>query len=127
MTESPKPVLRPLAQSSAAESLGQAQLLLWPKYESHKIVAAAVIVGIVRGAGGQITLMVKPEDETLPEPFWPTVAGMAKIAEIGGYAVIYEDGFRSLSPAAVFTTGYTRIDPPPPPPSISRLPTPAGD
>jgi len=113
-------MLQPLAQSDDADALGQAQLALWPKYESHKIVAAAVIVGIVRGAGGRITLMVKPEDETLPEPFWPSEAAMAERAEVGGYAVIYEDGFRSVSPGPAFTNGYTRMNAPP-----RKLPTPA--
>ena len=121
--------LAALVQSPADQTLGQAQQVLWPKYACHKVVAAAVIVGIERSGDGRITLIVNPHDDGLTEPFWTTVPGMAKTAEIGGYAVIYDDGFCSVSPGSVFTNGYTRIDPPPdaPPPPSPNLPTPAGD
>jgi hypothetical protein len=121
--------LAALVQSPTGPTLAQAQRVLWPKYESHKVVAAAVISEIVRGPDDRITLMVKPEPDSAIEPFWPTVPAMADRAEIGGYAVIYEDGFCSVSPGALFTNGYRRIDPTPEPPQSPppKLPTPAGD
>lgn len=30
--------------------------------------------------------------------------------QVGGYYVVYEDGYKSFSPAAAFEGGYTRID-----------------
>ncbi|MCK9988658.1 MAG: hypothetical protein AzoDbin1_05130 [Azoarcus sp.] len=29
---------------------------------------------------------------------------------VGGYYVVYEDGYKSFSPAIAFESGYTRID-----------------
>ena len=41
------------------------------------------------------------------EPFVPTEPGMAKRAEVGGYAILYPDGFKSISPQKQFEEGYT--------------------
>lgn len=104
--------LAPLAQSGAAETLAQAQRVLWPHYECHKVVAAGIIVDIVHNFAmvGDTTLMVAPYDDIRAvEPFWPSEPAMAARAEIGGYAVIYEDGYRSVSPKAAFEAGYTPI------------------
>lgn len=29
--------------------------------------------------------------------------------EVGGYYVVYEDGYKSFSPASAFESGYTRL------------------
>lgn len=85
----------------------------WPKYESHKIVQAAKIVAIepepdVQGR----VIWVRPDgvefDSAPIERFIPTVPGMADKAEVGGYAMLYPDGFKSISPAKAFEEGYTR-------------------
>ncbi len=80
----------------------------WPKYESHKIVQAAPIFDIV-DAGGNLVVLVKPYGDHAVERFAPTEPAMAARAEIGGYAVIYADGFRSVSPKGIFESGYTRL------------------
>lgn len=87
----------------------------WPVYESHKVVWAAKIVGVERNhAGGQIVqkIWVRPDgaqhDNDPIEEFWPTVAEMAEKAEVGGWAILYPDGYRSVSPAKAFEEGYTR-------------------
>lgn len=83
----------------------------WPKYVSHKIVSALPITGITPGG----VILVGAHHI----PFEPTEPAMAKRAEVGGYAVIYEDGFRSLSPKKVFEEGYKRFTLP----SVERSPT----
>lgn len=81
----------------------------WPKYLSHKVVQAAKIVSIHDdGPDGAKFLWVDPGTGTL-EKFEPTVAGMFEKAEVGGYVVLYEDGFKSVSPQGVFEDGYKLI------------------
>jgi hypothetical protein len=74
----------------------------WPKYESHKIVQAMPITGVSSLSG---YVLVGPENE----PFHPTEPAMAARAEVGGYAVIYEDGYKSISPKKAFEDGYKLI------------------
>ncbi len=80
--------------------------MAWKQYRSHKIVKAAPIVSIgpKTSEGTQAVLIL--EDN---EPFVPNVAEMADKANVGDYAVEYEDGYRSVSPAAAFEAGYTEI------------------
>ena len=73
----------------------------WPKYQSHKIVEAMPITGISPGGA----VVVGPRHEA----FYPTEAGMASRAEVGDYAIVYPDGFKSISPKAAFEDGYTRL------------------
>lgn len=85
----------------------------WPKYESHKIVQAAKITRLEFDlAGGRIgpvtKIYVDPGDGT-EEAFWPTIDDMAQKAETGGWAILYPDGFKSISPAKQFEEGYTLI------------------
>jgi hypothetical protein len=79
----------------------------WPKYESHKIVQAAKIVAI-DVVDDKITIWVAAWDGAAIEIFAPTVPGMAEKAEVGGWAMLYPDGFKSISPAKQFEEGYTK-------------------
>lgn len=81
----------------------------WPHYESHKIVQAAKIVSIVDNADGRRTIMVRPENSYEAEPFEPTVPEMGVKAELGGWGVLYPDGFKSISPEKAFESGYTKV------------------
>lgn len=72
----------------------------WPKYVSHKEVQAMPITGITPDG---IILVGAAH-----EPFAPTVTEMTRLAEVGGYAVIYDDGYKSVSPKAAFEKGYVR-------------------
>lgn len=73
----------------------------WPKYESHKIVQAMAITGVT--PAGVVLVGARYE------PFHPTEPAMAARAEVGGYAVLYADGFKSVSPKKAFEDGYRRI------------------
>jgi hypothetical protein len=77
----------------------------WPRYESHKIVRAAPIVGIV----GHGVLVVRSAQDGQTQRFEPTEPAMAARASIGDYAVIYSDGYKSVSPKKAFEDGYTRV------------------
>lgn len=79
----------------------------WPEYESHKVVRAAKIVHVARHQHGEITIMADPGTGTA-ERFEPNMRQMAEMAARGDWAVIYEDGFKSVSPAKAFEEDYIR-------------------
>lgn len=97
------------------EACGQAQAEM-PRYQSHKKVWALKIKNIIQApadyerfnAGGDWYLV--PEDRR----FAQIVVGhddymVRHKPEIGGYYVVYEDGYKSYSPALAFENGYTLI------------------
>lgn len=76
-----------------------------PQYQCHKKVWALKIKAVERGA---ITLLHFEEPGYAPVSVsysWDTKYE----PEAGGYYVVYEDGYASVSPAATFESGYTRI------------------
>jgi hypothetical protein len=81
----------------------------WPEYISHKIVRAAPIWEII-DAGGELAILVKPYGDHTVERFYPTVLSMVRHAEVGWYAVVYSDGFRSISPKEAFDAGYDEFE-----------------
>jgi hypothetical protein len=81
-----------------------------PRWRSHKIVEGDRITGVSEGAGEVlfrwhlacgVTIDV---DEDLARRL-----PRGTFSPVGGYLVIYEDGFRSWSPAEAFEAGYRRI------------------
>jgi hypothetical protein len=72
-----------------------------PRYKCHKVVRAAKIVAI--DFGTRLDLM--PHGVVEVDPNWVT----DKRAQVGGYYVVYEDGYASFSPAKTFEDGYTLI------------------
>lgn len=78
----------------------------WPTYESHKIVRALPICRVDRGDDGKIFVTLRHEDGT-KEEFEPTKSQMLDQAEVGGFAILYPDGFKSISPRKAFEEGYT--------------------
>lgn len=86
-----------------------------PKYECHKIVHALKIAKIVRDGEGEPdrdtdgSAMITPCEDGYA-PFKVDFAYMVKHKpEVGGYYVVYADGYKSFSPASAFELGYTRI------------------
>lgn len=78
-----------------------------PQYRCHKIVRAAKITGfrangtpdapdMLLGEIGGVVAML-PDWHAKHRP------------QLGGYFVIYEDGYRSYSPAEAFEAGYTKL------------------
>ncbi len=77
-----------------------------PRYRSHKTVWALKISHVLtEGQGGGAILT--PEDNRYV-PFKVSGEYMMKHKpEVGGFYVVYEDGYKSFSPAAAFESGYT--------------------
>ncbi len=80
----------------------------WPRFQCHKIVQAAPI-SFIGDVAGEPFILVKPYGNHDTERFMPTDRAMLSHAELGGYAVIYPDGFRSISPKTAFDAGYSKI------------------
>jgi hypothetical protein len=78
-----------------------------PKYRSHKTVHAFKIAVVEPQPSG--TALITPA-ETGYARFEVDRAYVQKHSPMpGGYYVVYEDGYKSWSPAAAFESGYTRI------------------
>lgn len=78
-----------------------------PQYQCHKKVWALKIKTITPNTTGGAT--ITPEDEGFA-PFEVDSSYIAKHnPNAGGYYVVYEDGYKSFSPAEAFEGGYTRI------------------
>lgn len=80
----------------------------WPKYQSHKTILAMQIhsIGKKTSEDTATVLFVGPNGM---EPFVPNEPAMADKASVGDYAVIYSDGYKSVSPKKAFEEGYTRV------------------
>lgn len=82
-----------------------------PKYVCHKTVRALKIKQLSKASrtDGSIQTIIYPEDEGFA-PFELEASYVAKHnPQKGGYYVVYEDGYKSYSPAAAFKNGYTRV------------------
>jgi hypothetical protein len=79
-----------------------------PRYKCHKEVHALKIKAIALADGGGNAL-ITPEEG----PYAPFVVDAAYLEkhkpQAGGYYVVYDDGYKSWSPAKAFEDGYTRI------------------
>lgn len=80
-----------------------------PKYKSHKVVMASKILSVSMWIAGDCS--VNPHELRLEH-------GSVMVSNewcerhkpsVGGYFVVYEDGYSSFSPAKAFEGGYTRI------------------
>ena len=78
-----------------------------PRYKSHKTVWALKIAGIGATAEDGTTTIIPADDGYAP--FTVDAAYMQKHEpQVGGYYVVYKDGYRSFSPSDAFEEGYTR-------------------
>jgi hypothetical protein len=84
-----------------------------PKYKSHKTVWALKISD-VKGDGEGENRETDGSAILVTEPgFAPIKVDADYVSKhnprAGGYYVVYEDGYKSWSPAEAFEAGYTRI------------------
>jgi hypothetical protein len=78
-----------------------------PKYKCYKEVWALKISGVKHHRDGSATIF--PED-TRHAPFEAGAEYIQKHKpEVGGYYVVYKDGYKSYSPAKAFEEGYSLI------------------
>lgn len=81
-----------------------------PRYQSHKKVWALKIKEVRRMDGYWIV----PEESGYA-PVSVNAEYMDKHQpKVGGYYVVYDDGYKSFSPAKAFEEGYTRVGEPNP-------------
>lgn len=83
-----------------------------PRYVSHKQVWALKIAELrdptQPGNETDGSMVIIPADEGYA-PFRVDHAYVRKHQpQVGGYYVVYKDGYKSFSPAAAFEEGYTR-------------------
>lgn len=84
-----------------------------PRYQSHKQVHALKIKDLQSTASpdkesdGSL-MMVAEESIFAPIKLDSDYVRKHK-PEVGGYYVVYEDGYKSFSPAKAFEEGYTKI------------------
>jgi hypothetical protein len=79
-----------------------------PKYQSHKVVWALKIKALARNPNSG-DWHIEPEEAYALVPV--TDQYMLKHEPVaGGYYVVYEDGYKSFSPAEAFESGYTRME-----------------
>ena len=84
-----------------------------PAYRSHKIVHAAKIVSIGKPTEAVTNLVLElPNGEKMN---WGVQNDYVTKhnPEVGGYLVVYEDGYESWSPAPQFEAGYDICEPTP--------------
>ena len=82
-----------------------------PKYVCHKKVWAIKIEAIEFEANSAEdgTAIIRPSDDGYA-PFVVSREYMDKHKpEVGGYYVVYADGYKSFSPASAFESGYTPL------------------
>lgn len=86
-----------------------------PRYKCHKEVWALKIANIVRDGVGHVNretdgsaIITPAEEGYAPFPVDGNYMWKHK-PEVGGYYVVYEDGYKSFSPAKAFEDGYTLI------------------
>ena len=88
-----------------------------PRYKSHKEVWALKIKGIIydyvlareegRETDGSAVLFFEETKDTIRVNHDYVRKHQP---QVGGYFVVYKDGYKSWSPAEAFEEGYTRID-----------------
>ena len=84
-----------------------------PNFKSHKVVRAARILGIENPPGVSDSPYLRLDSgNTEPSFFVPVDQEYLDRhkPQVGGYFVVYDDGYRSWSPAKAFEEGYTPLD-----------------
>ena len=79
-----------------------------PKYQSHKTVHALKIKRIYKGPDGRFYF--QPTDERYSDIVLDSQYMIKHDPQSGGYYVVYDDGYKSSSPAEAFEGGYSLVD-----------------
>lgn len=78
-----------------------------PRYKCHKEVWALKIAGIEHPGFGRH--LITPAEAGYGKVEVDTSYIQRHAPEVGGYYVVYADGYRSYSPAKAFEDGYTLV------------------
>lgn len=82
---------------------------LYPVYKCHKIVNAAKLLAITEDHDSTETPWLLTFEDGVPNQRVSFEWYRTRKPEVGGYFVIYSDGYTSWSPGEVFEEGYTPI------------------
>lgn len=78
-----------------------------PRYQSHKKVWALQIKSTGEAPGGQVRLEF---EEAGYAPIWLPLEMFSRYMPVpGDYYVVYDDGYKSISPAKAFEEGYRLV------------------
>lgn len=80
-----------------------------PRYKCHKEVWALKIASISPQDEADGTAMISPADEGYAAFPVSQEWQQKHQPQVGGYYVVYDDGYKSYSPAKAFEDGYSRI------------------
>jgi hypothetical protein len=99
-----------MASIEAQQGICSAEM---PKYRSHKTVSALRIAELRSPGGPQDetdgSLVMVPDDPRYGAVLLDAAYVKKHQPKVGGYYVVYADGYKSWSPAEAFEEGYTRI------------------
>ena len=90
-------------------SMDQSQQAEMPRYRCNKDIWALKIAGIslLKHVPGDAELVF--EDAGYAPLIMPRAWLVKHNPKVGGYYVVYEDGYQSFRPAQAFEEGYTRL------------------
>lgn len=80
-----------------------------PKYKCHKEVWAFKIKEIELSRVDENQYIITPEEKSFSTFNVQKEYVEKHKPEVGGYYVVYKDGYKSFSPAKAFEDGYTKI------------------
>lgn len=80
-----------------------------PRYQCHKIVRAVKIAAIEQTPADGGTWKIALAEVGYGRITVPRAFIEKHNPHVGGYYVVYDDGYASFSPAKAFEDGYTRI------------------
>jgi hypothetical protein len=77
------------------------------RWQSHKVVRAGKVISLTFGV--QVSVSVEAADGGYTVIDVPSKVFARGRPEPGDYFVVYDDGYQSWSPKAIFEAGYTRL------------------
>lgn len=80
-----------------------------PLYECHKRVRAAKIIESTQTSTGFDLVLELPNGTTVHHYYQPPGRQANATSFVGGYLVVYADGYESWSPAKAFEEGYQML------------------
>ncbi|KKM25884.1 hypothetical protein LCGC14_1590510 [marine sediment metagenome] len=78
-----------------------------PQYKCHKIVGAAKITALKDAEEGKTLVFGEIDRHRYVGSNW---LDQNRTMVVGGYFVVYVDGYTAYSPAQAFEEGYTKVD-----------------
>lgn len=80
-----------------------------PRYRCHKCVSAAKITYLLTHTDGMLDLTVIDDNGNESKIRMSADWNHKHAPDLGGYLVMYDDGYNSYSPASTFEAGYTLL------------------